>query len=166
MGKFPFSVTFSPPLHTAAKTSHKNWICSHCPKLYRAYSISFNSSDVGKCFWSWILKDCIEVQEKKKKVAVLCSRSRTKREIRHFQFVVVQGRQRNLQISVLHVQSCCFAKSKPIAFLLFSLPSPSPLLKLPNRVSVPWDSEQGWYRKWDWIRTLLVVLSLACLEIR
>ena len=29
-----------------------------------------------------------------------------KREIRHV--VVVQGRQRNLQISVLHVQSCCF----------------------------------------------------------
>ena len=123
MRKFTFSVTFLPPLHTAAKTSHKNWICSHCPKLYRAYSISFNSSDVGKCFWSWILKDCIKVQEKKKKVAVLCSRSRTKREIRHFQFVVVQGRQRNLQISVLHVQSCCFAK-----------------FKLPNRVPVPWDS--------------------------
>ena len=29
-------------------------------KLYRAYSISFNSSYVGDFFWSWILKDCIE----------------------------------------------------------------------------------------------------------
>ena len=28
-----------------------------CFKLYRAYSISFTSSNVGKCFWSWILKD-------------------------------------------------------------------------------------------------------------
>ena len=30
-------------------------------KLYRAYSNSFNSSDVGKFFRSWILKDCIKV---------------------------------------------------------------------------------------------------------
>ena len=46
---------------------------SRCFKLYCAYSISFNSSKVGNLFWSWILKDCIEVQEKKKKVVVLCS---------------------------------------------------------------------------------------------
>ena len=37
---------------------------SRCLKLYRAYSISFNSSNVGDFFWSWILRDCIEVQEK------------------------------------------------------------------------------------------------------
>ena len=41
---------------------------SRCFKFYRAYSISFNSSIVGNFFWSWILKDCIKVQEKKKKV--------------------------------------------------------------------------------------------------
>ena len=29
-------------------------------KLYRAYSNSFNSSNVGTFFWSWILKDCIK----------------------------------------------------------------------------------------------------------
>ena len=40
----------------------------HRFKLYRAYSISFTSSNVGKCFWSWILKDCIKVQEKKRKL--------------------------------------------------------------------------------------------------
>ena len=33
----------------------------------------------------------------------------TKREIRYFQVVVVQRRQRNEQKSVMHVQSCCFA---------------------------------------------------------
>ena len=33
---------------------------SRCFKLYRAYSISFNSSNVGDFFWSWILKDYIE----------------------------------------------------------------------------------------------------------
>ena len=41
---------------------------SHRFKLYRAYSILFTSSNVGKCFWSWILKDCIKVQEKKRKL--------------------------------------------------------------------------------------------------
>ena len=35
-------------------------------KLYCTYSNSFNSSNVGKFFSSWILKDCIKVQEKKK----------------------------------------------------------------------------------------------------
>ena len=48
---------------------------SRCFKFYRVYSISFNSSKVDNWFWSWILKDCIEVQEKKKKV-VVCSRPR------------------------------------------------------------------------------------------
>ena len=47
---------------------------SRCFKLYRSYSISFNSSILGKLFWSLIPKDCIKVQEKKKKVVVLCSR--------------------------------------------------------------------------------------------
>ena len=47
---------------------------SGCFKLYRTYSISFNSSNVAIALWSWILKDCIEVQEKKKKVIVLCLR--------------------------------------------------------------------------------------------
>ena len=38
-------------------------------KLYRAYSKWFNSSNIG----IGILKDCIEVQEKIKKVVVLSS---------------------------------------------------------------------------------------------
>ena len=32
-----------------------------------------------------------------------------KREMRHFDVVVFQLRQRNLQRGVMHVQSCCFA---------------------------------------------------------
>ena len=55
---------------TATKTSLN--VNSSYFKLYRAYSNSINSSNVGKFFWGWILKDCIKVQEKKKKVA-LCS---------------------------------------------------------------------------------------------
>ena len=89
---------------------------SHRFKLYRAYSISFTSSNVDKCFWSWILKDCIKVQEKKKKVVVLCSRSRQSVKFRHFHVMVVQSRQRNVQKSVMYVQSCCYAN---LTLLLF-----------------------------------------------
>ena len=46
------------------------------PQICRAYSISFNSSNVGNFFWIWILKNCIKVQEKKRKVVVVCSRPR------------------------------------------------------------------------------------------
>ena len=58
-------------------------------KLYRAFSLSFNSSNVAFSFCSWILKDCIIVPEKKTKVVVLCSRPQKKkkkknREIWHF----------------------------------------------------------------------------------
>ena len=35
--------------------------------------------------------------------------SSTKREFRQFHVVVMQRRQRNVQKSVMHVQSCCFA---------------------------------------------------------
>ena len=46
---------------------------------------------------------------KEKESCCLVFPSSTKREIRHFHVVVVQRRQRNVQKSVMHVQSCCFA---------------------------------------------------------
>ena len=46
---------------------------------------------------------------KRKESCCLVSTSWTKREINHFLAVVVQRRQRNVQASVMHVQSCCFA---------------------------------------------------------
>ena len=56
---------------------HVTWkVNSRCVKLYRACSISFYSSNVGKSPWSWILKDSIKIQEKKNKVVVLYSRPR------------------------------------------------------------------------------------------
>ena len=87
-----------------------NW---RCFKLY-AYSISFNSSNVANFFWSWILKDCIENQVKKKQIHYLVfifSRSPLKVYLHgHFHVVVVvQRRQRNVQKSVMHVQSRSFA---------------------------------------------------------
>ena len=54
--------------------------CTPEGQLYRPYSISFNSSNVGKFFYSWMLKDCIEDQRKK---AVMFTSS-TKREIKSF----------------------------------------------------------------------------------
>ena len=77
-------------------------------KLYRAYSISFNSSNDSEFFWSWILKDCFKVQGKKNKVVVFVHAS-TKCEIKHFHVVVMQRQQRNVQISMMRMQSCCFA---------------------------------------------------------
>ena len=63
----------------------------------------------------------MEVRKKKKKVVVLCSRFPQK----------VQRRQRNVQKSVMRVQSSCFACLN-LFFFAFSLPSPFSLLKLPN----------------------------------
>ena len=83
-------------------------------KLYRAYSISFNSANNGKFFWSWLLKDCIEVQEKKN--CCFLFMSSTKREIRTFHVVIVQRRQRNVQIRVMHVHCCCFANLNLLLF--------------------------------------------------
>ena len=66
-------------------------------KLYRARSISFNSSNVGNFFWSWILKGSIKVQEMKKESYCLVFSFSTKREIMHFRVVVVQRTLRNVQ---------------------------------------------------------------------
>ena len=96
----------------------------------RAYSISFDSSMVGKFFWSLILKDCIKGPEKKRKLVLLCSRPRQIVKLGTYMFVVVQRRLRNVQKRVVHVQSCYLPK-KLIAFLLFSLPSPLSMLKVP-----------------------------------
>ena len=86
------------------KQRRRRQVQKRCLKLHRTYSISFNSSNVGKLFRCCILKDCIEVLGNKKKV------------VRHFHVVVMQRRQRNVQKSVMHVQSYCFIF---LNFLLF-----------------------------------------------
>ena len=47
---------------------------------------------LARIVWSWILKVCIKVQEKKTSVVVLL-----KRKIRQFHFVIVQRRHGNAQ---------------------------------------------------------------------
>ena len=56
----------------------------------------------------------------------------TKRETRHFHVVVVQRRQRNVKNKCDARAKLLFCQSEPIAFLPFSLTSPSSLPKLPN----------------------------------
>ena len=53
---------------------------------------------------------------KEKESCCLVFPSSTRREIRHFHVVVVQRRQRNVQKSVMHVQSCCFANLNLLRF--------------------------------------------------
>ena len=91
---------------------------SHSFKLYRAYFIYVNSSNVQ-------FQKTVSKFRKRKE-----SRSRI------FHVVVVQRRQRNVPKSVIHVQSCMFCQYKLIAFMSFSLKSPSSLLKFRNIVLV------------------------------
>ena len=67
--------------------------------------------------------------EKEKEIfcVVLTYSIKRAREIRKFHVAVVQQRLRNVQKSVMHVQSCFFSQSKPVSFYC----SPSPSLKLP-----------------------------------
>ena len=50
-----------------------------------------------------------KIKNKNKKGSCLALTSSTKREIRQFHVVVEQRRRGNVQKSVMHVQSCCFA---------------------------------------------------------
>ena len=80
-------------------------------------------------FWSWVLKDCIKVQEEKKKVVVLCSWC--PRQNVNLGTFTLQPRQRNVQKSVMHVQTCYFANLN-LQLLLF-LPSRSRRRRLQKR---------------------------------
>ena len=85
-----------------------------------------------KCWQFFLELNSIRLYQssgKEKESRCLVFTSSTKRQIRHFHVVVVQRRQRSVLKSVMHL----FCQSKPIAFLPFSLPSPSSLLKLPVR---------------------------------
>ena len=52
---------------------------------------------------------CIKVQEKKKKVVVLCSRPRQNVNLGTFTLYMRNGGKERYKTSVMHVESCCFA---------------------------------------------------------
>ena len=72
----------------------------------------FQFAENGNC--SWISLELISwgphsSLEREKEIRRRLFTSSIKLAIRHFHVVVVQGRWRNVQKSVKHVQSCCFA---------------------------------------------------------
>ena len=90
-------------------------MCSRWNFIALILSRSFRQM-LANFFGSWILKACIEVQEKRKRVVFLLVTSSSKREIRQVHVVVVQRRHRNVQEGVIHVLSCCFVN---LLLLLF-----------------------------------------------
>ena len=84
-----------------------------CLKFYRAYSIS---SNVGNFFLEVSSRGLYQSSGKEKGSCFLVFPSSTNREIRHVHVVVVQRRQRNVQKSVMQVQSCCFANPNLLLF--------------------------------------------------
>ena len=66
-------------------------------------------SNVGDFFQELNSKGLYLSSRKEKENCCLVFTSSRKREIKKFHVVVVQRRQRNVQKSVMHVQSCCFA---------------------------------------------------------
>ena len=76
---------------------------------------------------------CIKVQEKKKKVVVLCSRPRQNVNLGTFTLYMPNSGKEMYKTSVMHVESCCFANVNLLLFCRSRLPLPTSLLKLPNR---------------------------------
>ena len=68
-------------------------------------------------FWQLSSEGLCQSSRKEKESCCPVFPSSTKREIRHFHVVVVvQRRLRNVQKSVMHVQSCCFANLNLLHF--------------------------------------------------
>ena len=84
--------------------------------LSRLFHLVYLPSNVGKCFLELNSKGLYQSSGKEKESCCLLFPSSTKREIRQFHVVVVQRRQRNVQKSVMHVQSCCFANLNLLLF--------------------------------------------------
>ena len=101
------------------------------PQTLSRLFIFFNLLKAGKFSWSWILKDCIKVQEKNKKVVVSCSRPQQNVKLGTFTFKSWNDGYEMYQEPCCARANLLFCQSDPVAFLQFSLPSPSSLLKLP-----------------------------------
>ena len=71
------------------------------------------------------------MQKEKQNFVVACLRPPKNAKLGMFTSQSCKNGQRNVQKSVVHVQSCCFA-NKTYCVLTFSLPSASLDLKVPN----------------------------------
>ena len=86
---------------------------SRCFKLNHAYSIS---RLIRQMFLELNSKRPYQRSGKEKESWCPVFPSSTKREIRHFHVAVVQQQLRNVEKSVMHVQSCCFANLNLLLF--------------------------------------------------
>ena len=77
--------------------------------LHRNYSYPLTLSNLGKPSWSWILWDHIQVQKEKLNFVVACLRSPLNAKLGIFTSKSRKNGKRNVQKSVMHVQSYCFA---------------------------------------------------------
>ena len=67
-------------------------------------------------------------KQKESRCLVFASSKKQKKHVKLADFRAVTTKKKNVQKSVMLVQSCCFFLIKPVAFLPFSLPSSSSLL--------------------------------------
>ena len=102
---------------------------SHRFRLYRAFSIFGQFVKSYRIFLELNSKRQYQSSGKENESLCLTFPSSTKRKIRHFHVAVVQWRRINVQKSVLHQLSFCFANL--LIFLPFLLPSSLSLLKPP-----------------------------------
>ena len=104
---------------------------SHCFQPHRSYSVSFYLSKVGEIFWDLNTKRPYLILEKESFCAEFTYSIKRAREIRKFHVAVLQRRLRNVQKRRAARTRLLFCLSKPLAFLLFVLLSPSSLLEFP-----------------------------------
>ena len=95
----------------------------------------FNLSYVGEIFCIESERTVSEFRKDKETFCFVFTYSvKRAHEISKFHVAVVQRWLKNVQKSVMHVQSCCFTFINLLFFLPFSLPSPSLLSKHPFAV--------------------------------
>jgi len=105
--------------------------------LYRAYSTWIIWSKASELFWIWILKNHIQIQ-REKEIRHQLFPSPIKLKTRHFHVVVVLWRQRNIQKSVLHVQSARLYDHHLIITTIFFRP----------KRKTYWAIFLSWRRRW------------------
>ena len=141
---------------------------SRCFKLYRPYSILFNSPNLGNFFLGLSSKRLYRSSEKEEGSRCLIFTSSTKRESRSAVTANKCTKMRDARAKSL------FYQSKPISLLPFLLTSPSPLLKLPI---IPPRSHKRffkmtllflWWHSFEFYRLsylfLIIILSLLYLK--
>ena len=111
---------------------------------------------VGELSWGWIRKNHVQVQKEERKFRGCLVTPSTKLEIRNFHIVIVQSRKKKCAVRVVLL-------TKPIAVLMFSLPSPS---SYPKVLNVKWTVFLGPFKIWPRLQSRRIVLSQEAAHVR